>query len=62
MTWHMLGAIQRRRIKTLAPVVGCWQTVSRTEEVESLARARTRGTGVRPGRHDRATRPKRLQP
>jgi uncharacterized pyridoxal phosphate-containing UPF0001 family protein len=35
--WHMLGAIQRRRIKTLSPVVGCWQTVSRDVEVLSIA-------------------------
>jgi uncharacterized pyridoxal phosphate-containing UPF0001 family protein len=35
--WHMLGAIQRRRIKTLACVVGCWQTVSREVEISSLA-------------------------
>ena len=38
VTWHMLGSIQRRKTKALAPVVGCWQTLSRTEEVESLAR------------------------
>jgi len=36
--WHMLGAIQRRRTKLLATVVGCWQTLSRYEEVDSLAR------------------------
>ena len=35
--WHMLGAIQRRRVKTLAAVVGCWQTVSRDVEVLSIA-------------------------
>jgi PLP dependent protein len=35
--WHMLGGIQRRRVRALAPVVGCWQTVSRTEEVTSIA-------------------------
>jgi uncharacterized pyridoxal phosphate-containing UPF0001 family protein len=38
VVWHMLGAIQRRRIKMLAQVVGCWQAVSRTEEISSLAR------------------------
>jgi uncharacterized pyridoxal phosphate-containing UPF0001 family protein len=38
VTWHMLGAIQRRKTKALAPVVGCWQTLSRTEEVDSLSR------------------------
>jgi PLP dependent protein len=36
--WHMLGSIQRRRIKDLGPVVTCWQTLSRHEEVDSLAR------------------------
>jgi PLP dependent protein len=35
--WHMLGAIQRRRIRTLAPLIGCWQTVSRDVEVVSIA-------------------------
>jgi uncharacterized pyridoxal phosphate-containing UPF0001 family protein len=38
VTWHMLGAIQRRKTKALASVVGCWQTLSRTEEVDGLAR------------------------
>ncbi len=37
--WHMIGTIQRRTIKALAPVVGCWQTVSRPEEISSLAAA-----------------------
>jgi PLP dependent protein len=34
---HMLGSIQRRKIKILAPLVGCWQTVSRDVEVRSIA-------------------------
>ena len=34
--WHMLGAIQRRRVKALAPVVVCWQTVSRGVEIDGL--------------------------
>jgi PLP dependent protein len=38
LRWHMLGTIQRRRIRALAPVVGCWQTVSRPEEVTTLSR------------------------
>jgi len=38
LTWHLIGAIQRRKVKALAEHVGCWQTVSRTEEVETLAR------------------------
>jgi uncharacterized pyridoxal phosphate-containing UPF0001 family protein len=37
LIWNMIGAIQRRKIKSLAPVVNCWQTVSRREEIESLS-------------------------
>jgi PLP dependent protein len=37
VTLHMIGAIQRRRIKSLAPVADCWQTVSRSVEISSLA-------------------------
>ena len=36
--WHFLGAIQRRRVRSLAPVVGCWQTVSRRVEGDTIAR------------------------
>jgi uncharacterized pyridoxal phosphate-containing UPF0001 family protein len=36
--WHYLGAIQRRRVRHLAPVVGCWQTVARAVEGEAIAR------------------------
>jgi uncharacterized pyridoxal phosphate-containing UPF0001 family protein len=35
--WHYLGAIQRRKVKDLAPVVDCWQTVSRVAEAEAIA-------------------------
>jgi len=35
--WHYLGVIQRRRVKDLAPVVDCWQTVSRVAEAEAIA-------------------------
>jgi PLP dependent protein len=35
--WHYLGAVQRRRVPKLAPVVACWQTVSRVSEGEALA-------------------------
>jgi uncharacterized pyridoxal phosphate-containing UPF0001 family protein len=35
--WHYLGAVQRRRVKDLAPVVGCWQTLSRVVEGEAIA-------------------------
>jgi PLP dependent protein len=37
VTWNMIGRIQRRTIRSLAPVVGCWQTVSRAEEIRSLS-------------------------
>jgi uncharacterized pyridoxal phosphate-containing UPF0001 family protein len=40
--WHYLGAVQRRRVRDLAPVVGCWQTLSRLVEGEAIA-------GRRPG-------------
>jgi len=36
--WHYLGAIQRRRVRMLAPVVSCWQTLSRASEGETIAR------------------------
>jgi len=35
--WHYLGAVQRRRVRALAPVVSCWQTVSRAVEGETIA-------------------------
>jgi uncharacterized pyridoxal phosphate-containing UPF0001 family protein len=35
--WHYLGAVQRRRVRDLAPVVGCWQTLARTVEGEAIA-------------------------
>jgi PLP dependent protein len=43
--WHFLGAIQRRKIRDLAPHVGCWQTIARAVEGEEIAR-RTPGAGV----------------
>lgn len=36
--WHFLGAIQRNKVARLAPVVGMWQSVSRVEEGERIAR------------------------
>ncbi len=36
--WHFLGAIQRNKVANLAPVVGVWQSVSRVEEGERIAR------------------------
>jgi pyridoxal phosphate enzyme (YggS family) len=35
--WHYLGAIQRRKVPRLAPVVECWQAVSRAAEAETIA-------------------------
>jgi PLP dependent protein len=35
--WHYLGAVQRRRVRALAPVVSCWQTLSRDVEGETIA-------------------------
>ncbi len=36
--WHFLGRIQRRKVRPLADVVGCWQSVSRVEEAVEIAR------------------------
>ena len=40
-SWHYIGRIQRRKVGRLAPLVSCWQTVSRPEEVDAIA-ARSR--------------------
>jgi PLP dependent protein len=36
--WHYLGAVQRRRVRDLAAVVDCWQTLARVVEGEAIAR------------------------
>jgi pyridoxal phosphate enzyme (YggS family) len=36
--WHFLGAVQRNKVARLAPLVGCWQSVSRIEEGRAIAR------------------------
>jgi len=36
--WHLLGAIQRRRVRSLAGVVALWQSVARVEEAIQIAR------------------------
>lgn len=36
--WHFLGSIQRNKVRRLAPLVGCWQSVARIEEAESILR------------------------
>jgi PLP dependent protein len=38
MRWQYLGAVQRRKVPALAPVVACWQSVCRVEEGQSIAR------------------------
>ena len=43
--WHFLGAIQRRRVARLAPVVSWWQTLSREAEAVAIA-ARAPGATV----------------
>ena len=36
--WHYLGAVQRRKVRDLAPVVGCWQSVDRLAAGLEIAR------------------------
>jgi hypothetical protein len=43
--WHFLGAVQRNKIPSLAPLVDVWQSVSRPEEGERIAAYR-RGAAV----------------
>ena len=43
--WQFLGAVQRRKIRDLAAVVSCWQTVARLEEGTAIA-ARAPGAEV----------------
>jgi uncharacterized pyridoxal phosphate-containing UPF0001 family protein len=38
--WHFLGAVQRNKVARLVPVVGCWQSISRLEEGQAIARRR----------------------
>lgn len=40
-SWHFLGAVQRNKVTRLAPVVSCWQSVSRPEEAVAIARKST---------------------
>ncbi len=40
LRWHFLGALQTNKIGGLAPLVDCWQSVSRPVEGERIARAR----------------------
>ena len=38
--WHFLGTVQRNKVPALAPLVACWQSVSRAVEGEAIARRR----------------------
>ncbi|MHB8219606.1 MAG: YggS family pyridoxal phosphate enzyme [Acidimicrobiales bacterium] len=40
LTVHFLGAVQRRKVRMMAPFVDCWQGVSREIEGEEIARHR----------------------
>lgn len=42
--WHFLGAIQRNKVPRLAPLVACWQGLSRLAEGRAIA---TRAPGAR---------------
>lgn len=38
--WHFLGAVQRNKVRSLAPLVDCWEGVTRVVEGEEIARRR----------------------
>lgn len=38
--WHFLGTVQRNKVARLAPLVSCWQGVSRLVEGQAIARRR----------------------
>jgi len=38
--WHFLGAVQRNKVRSLAPLVSCWEGVTREVEGEEIARRR----------------------
>lgn len=42
--WHFLGAVQRNKVRQLAPVVDCWQSVARPSEGAEIARRRPGAT------------------
>jgi len=42
--WHFMGAIQTNKIRDLAGLVDCWQSVSRVVEAERIARFAPRTT------------------
>jgi len=40
LRWHFLGSVQRNKVARLAPLVTCWQAVSRKEEGRAIATRR----------------------
>jgi PLP dependent protein len=42
--WHFLGAVQRNKVRVLAPLVSCWQGVAREAEGEAIALRRPGAT------------------
>jgi uncharacterized pyridoxal phosphate-containing UPF0001 family protein len=38
VVWHYIGSVQRRKVRSLAPVVGVWQSLWRLAEGEEVAR------------------------
>lgn len=38
--WHYLGAVQRNKVQSLAPLVDCWDSVARVVEGREIARRR----------------------
>ncbi len=38
LRWHFLGRLQRNKVRALAPVVSCWQSVDRLPLGEEIAR------------------------
>jgi uncharacterized pyridoxal phosphate-containing UPF0001 family protein len=38
--WHFLGTVQRNKVASLAPIVSCWQAVTRAVEGEAIAKRR----------------------
>ncbi len=66
LRWHYIGAIQRNKVRSLAPVVSLWQGVDRVVEGEEIAR-RAPGASVLvqvevAGRPDRPGLPPRHVP
>lgn len=42
--WHFLGTVQRNKVRALAPIVSCWQSLARAVEGEAIARHRPGAT------------------